>query len=135
MNKYLHIIGNEIKETKQIHPFNDKTKYNLRNKMFFAKKFKEDYKLIKEFIDISNDKKNLFKFQMENEEYNIFLEHCDGGGRDISFGKSSKKIAIPYILNHLKNWLRTKIIFLLLIYILPWMIISQLIMINIYIYI
>lgn len=108
MSKYIHIIDNVVKETEQIHPFNDKNRHDLNNKSFFAKKFQDDCKLISGIVDISNGQNNLFEFQMGDEKYNIFLEHCDGGGRDISFGKASKKIAIPYHVKAFKQMVQNK---------------------------
>ncbi len=105
-NKYIHIIGNQIKESDKIHPFNDKNVNDLNNKIFFAKKFENDCKSVNEIKDISDGNNRLFEFSIKNEKYNIFLEHCDGGGRDISFNKASKKVAIPYHLKSFKKMIR-----------------------------
>ncbi len=105
-NKYIHIIGNQIKESDKIHPFNNRDVNDLNNKSFFAKKFENDCKSVNGIKDISNGKNRLFEFSIKNEKYNIFLEHCDGGGRDISFSKTSKKVAIPYHLKSFKKMIK-----------------------------
>ena len=106
--KYIHIIANQIKECDRIHPFNDKKINNLYNKIFFANQLKKDYKIVDEIKDISQGNNRLFEFTIKNEKYNIFIEHCDGGGRDISFGKMSKKVAIPYHIKSFKEMIKNQ---------------------------
>jgi hypothetical protein len=114
---YIHLIDNEIKHSSEIHPYNDKTKNDLFDKTPFvecllkdltngvAKKLDDDDDY--QFKDISKGKNNLFSFHLtNNQEYNIFVEHPDGGGKDISFGKNSKKVLIPYSNRAFRNLIK-----------------------------
>lgn len=93
--KHLHIIDKVINTSYLLHPLNDKNKNNLRNKEFFINRFQKDVPCAKEFKDIS-DNNNLFSFNIKNEQFNIFIEHTDAGGRDISFNKPYQKVGIPF---------------------------------------
>jgi hypothetical protein len=103
---YLHIIDGEIKKCKYIHPYNDRNVNNLSDKTCFMKSFMNDISGSDnavlngdddfEFTDISENKKSLFNFKLNGEFYNTFIEHPDGGGRDVSLNQTSKKVSIPY---------------------------------------
>ncbi|MBY7703609.1 hypothetical protein JIY74_25370 [Vibrio harveyi] len=87
---YLHIINGEIESMVERHPlenFSDKTK--------FIDLLKKDLN-IDVVDDISDKKKNLFRVYYKDLYYNIFVEMTDGGGKDISYNKTIKKVAIPY---------------------------------------
>jgi hypothetical protein len=104
---YIHLIDNEIVKANELHPFNDKSYESLSDKEKYMECFMKDVsdgtaKSLNGdddygFTDISNGKRNLFNFRLTNgQDYNIYIEHSDGGGRDISFNDPSKKVLIPY---------------------------------------
>ena len=74
-NKYIHIIGNQIKESDKIHPFNDKNVNDLNNKIFFAKKFENDCKSVNEIKDISDGNNRLFEFSIKNDGISRLIKH------------------------------------------------------------
>lgn len=101
MKKYLykHIINNKITELDKKHPLE-----NQANKLFFIDFLCKDLNLEKSNInEISEGKNNLFIIYFEKNYYNIFIEFPDGGGRDISFNSTSKKIAIPFHIKAFKK--------------------------------
>ncbi|MDW2933488.1 HNH endonuclease [Mesomycoplasma ovipneumoniae] len=83
--KYFNIISNDIKETKQ-HPMEDK-----EDKLVFFNYLKEDLD-IKDY-QVFGKNNNFFKIWFNNQHYNIFIDHPDGGGRDRD---RAKKIEIPF---------------------------------------
>ncbi|MHA0315956.1 HNH endonuclease, partial [Mesomycoplasma ovipneumoniae] len=83
--KYFNIISNDIKETKQ-HPMEDK-----EDKLDFFNYLKEDLD-IKDY-QVFGKNNNFFKIWFNNQHYNIFIDHPDGGGRDRD---RAKKIEIPF---------------------------------------
>lgn len=85
------IISNEkIIDSKSPHPLE-----GMKDKTFFIEKLLKDLK-IDSYEDISEGKKNLFRIYFNGLYYNIFIEFPDGGGKDISHNRTSKKISIPY---------------------------------------
>ncbi|MDQ7983066.1 MAG: HNH endonuclease signature motif containing protein [Spiroplasma sp.] len=87
---YKHIVSDKIVELKKPHKLE-----NIRDKSIFIDVLLKDLKILT-FKEISKGKKNLFRIFYENIYYNIFIEFPDGGGTDISFNRTTKKIAIPY---------------------------------------
>lgn len=87
---YIHIIDDVISSSFVIHPLNDSTQNDLKNKQFFLKQFKSDVACAKDFVDISN-KNNLYSFKIGSESFNMYIEHTDAGGRE-----TSQKVNIPY---------------------------------------
>ncbi|AXF96532.1 HNH endonuclease signature motif containing protein [Spiroplasma phoeniceum] len=87
---YKHIVSGNITELEKPHPLD-----NIKDKSIFIEYLLKDLK-ITNVEEISNGKKNLFKIYYKNLYYNIFIEFPDGGGKDISYNSTSKKIAIPY---------------------------------------
>ncbi len=103
MFKYIDIINGKIDKSDLIHPLNDHKKNNLYDKNFFAKKFENDAKakIIKHSV-----KKNLFIYEINDKFYNVFVEHTDGGGKDITYDKSQKKVVIPFHLSPFRNLIK-----------------------------
>lgn len=90
--KYKHIVLGNITELEIPHPLDNK-----KDKTICIKYLLNDLNLsMDSFEDISKNKKNLFRIYFNNLYYNIFIEFPDGGGRDISQNKTSKKISIPF---------------------------------------
>ncbi|ARU91860.1 hypothetical protein SCLARK_001325 [Spiroplasma clarkii] len=87
---YKHIVSGRITNLENPHPLD-----NEKNKSKFMEYLIEDLN-IDSFEDISNDKKNLFMINFNNMYYNIFIEFPDGGGKDIKYNKTDKKVAIPF---------------------------------------
>jgi hypothetical protein len=130
---YIHIINEKISQSNKLHPFNDKKITKLTDKTRYIECFTKDisngivtYLLGDDdycFKDISKKgKKNLFNFHLPNgQDYNIFVDHPDGGGKDISFNDSSKKVLIPYdnvsfrlLIKEMKNVLVLNIYYMLI---------------------
>lgn len=88
--KYKHIVLGEIAELTEAHPLD-----NSKNKKIFIEYLCKDLE-IENFEDISEGKSNLFKIYYKDVYYKVFIEFPDGGGRDITYNKSDKKIAIPF---------------------------------------
>ncbi|WP_127943059.1 HNH endonuclease signature motif containing protein [Mycoplasma sp. ATU-Cv-703] len=88
---YLHIVNNEITNTDK-HPMDGEKK-----KKVFVNLLLQDLESVENTInDISEEKENLFRIYYKDSYYNIFIEHPDGGGRDIHHNSTSKKVAIPF---------------------------------------
>lgn len=81
--KYFNIISNRIDQTRQ-HPMENK---NDKLEFFNYLKIDLDIKDYETFGKYNN----VFKILFNNQYYNIFIEHPDGGGRHFA-----KKIAIPF---------------------------------------
>ncbi|WP_069098844.1 HNH endonuclease signature motif containing protein [Mesomycoplasma ovipneumoniae] len=81
--KYFNIVSNDIKETKQ-HPMERK-----EDKLVFFNYLKEDLD-IKDY-QVFGKNNNFFKIWFNNQLYNIFIDHPDGGGEE-----KRKKIEIPF---------------------------------------
>lgn len=88
--KYIHIISRKIKTIDYAHPLE-----NIKDKTEMFYLLQNDLQ-INDFEDISEGKKNLFRIYQNHLYYNIFIEFPDGGGRDISFNGTSKKVSIPF---------------------------------------
>ena len=99
--KYIHIIDGNIQQCDSIHPLNDCKKIDLRDKTKYINQFKKDVNV--EITEISNGHNNLFSFCINNQDYNIFIEHTDGGGRDISHNKLFQKVSIPFATKSFAN--------------------------------
>ena len=99
--KYIHIINGIIQQCDSIHPLNDRKKINLRDKTRYINQFKKDVNC--KITEISNGDNNLFSFCINNQDYNIFIEHTDAGGRDISFNKPYQKVLIPFATKSFAN--------------------------------
>lgn len=96
---YLHIIESQVQKDFRPHPFD-----GIKTKLIFAKYLSQDLELpISEIDDISNKKENLFRIYYKNLYYNIFIEHPDGGGRDIYHKNTGKKVAIPFHIKAFKK--------------------------------
>lgn len=102
--KYKHIIDGNISTCDLIHPLNDSKTKNLRDKTEYIKQFQKDVNC--QIKEISNGDNNLFSFNIDNQDYNIFIEHTDGGGRDISFNKPYQKVLIPFATKSFANLIR-----------------------------
>lgn len=99
--RYIHIIDGNIQQCDSIHPLNDRKKIDLRDKTKYINQFKKDVNC--EIAEISNGDNNLFSFWIDKQDYNIFIEHTDAGGRDISFNKPYQKVLIPFATNSFAN--------------------------------
>lgn len=99
--KYLHIIDGNISTCDLIHPLNDSKTINLRNKIEYINQFKKDVNC--QIKEISHGANNLFSFNIGDHDYNVFIEHTDGGGRDISFNKPYQKVLIPFATKSFAN--------------------------------
>ncbi|MGL4183973.1 MAG: HNH endonuclease [Metamycoplasmataceae bacterium] len=120
--KYFHILDDNIINVGKTHPFNDKNNINLSNKLFYIEELAKDLKLnkdsIKNISEINNknkSKQNLFKIDINNYKYNIFIEHTDDGGKEYD-----KKVSLPFnnisfrkLVNDIKNVLVANIYYAL----------------------
>jgi hypothetical protein len=92
---YKHIKNGEIQSFEVPHPYD-----NTKNKTIFMQQFVFDLREsdfdVSDYTDISNGKNNLFKLKIDKIDYNVFIEHPDGGGADITRNETRKKISIPY---------------------------------------
>ncbi|MHA0298727.1 HNH endonuclease [Mesomycoplasma ovipneumoniae] len=81
--KHFNIISNDIRETIQ-HPMENK-----KDKLVFFDYLKEDLDI--QYYEAIGEYNKFFKILLNNQYYNIYIEHTDGGGRD-----DAKKISIPF---------------------------------------
>lgn len=92
---WYEIVDNQIQIVDTPHPY-----LSIKDKSIFINKFIDDLNLDKNKVQIIDNR--ILCFNFNNIDYQVFIEHVDGGGKDTTDIKSNKpynakkKISIPF---------------------------------------
>lgn len=94
LQKWFHIINQSVQIADQSHPYSRrKDKSIFKDQLIADLEIKEN-----KVLDISEERRNLFRIYYNDVYYNIFIETPDAGGanRRTTASQTTQKVAIPF---------------------------------------